>query len=212
MEIAGQRLYLPPNFNFLARLPARFEILVLARGATTGKTTAFELQIAGQSIVLKSETSLKVGARYELEKISATEFRILAEKKDETAATKIEIRDTPQRDTRVEFERSELFINPQTPPHLQDAIALRIMKDKNHALEKHSDKYAFNFDHEFALGGVFVPHTPGKYLLFLSGARANSSLQNELQEQLAELGVSRISLVSTQVLEQIATGAVDLRI
>ncbi|MBS0618156.1 MAG: hypothetical protein JSR44_08205 [Spirochaetes bacterium] len=212
MEIAGQRLYLPQNFNFLARLPARFEILVLARGATSGKTTAFELQIAGQSIVLKSETPLKIGARYELEKISATEFRILDEKKEESTAAKIDNRDTLQSDTRIESERSELFINPQTPPQMHDALALRIMKDKKHALEKHADKYVFDFDCEFALGGVFVPHGPGKYLLFISGARANSALQEELQTQLTELGVSRISLVSAQVLEQIATGAVDLRI
>ena len=80
MEISGQRLFFPPNFRFFQRLPARFEILVIARGANRQGNTVFEVEIAGQRLALPSRVPLLPGRRYELEKITELEFRIVREK------------------------------------------------------------------------------------------------------------------------------------
>jgi hypothetical protein len=207
MEIAGQHLSIPRNFLFMHRLPARFEIFVVARGAVTTKGTAFELEIAGQRLVLHSRIELKVGARYELEKVSALEFRILGEKKSDK-----EVHDAPsEADTTMEKSGEDairfLALGHQLSPH--DLLALKVMEDSVSSPRRRNDKYVFDLGFEIGLKGVFVPHGPARFSLFISG-HVNPEQNGGLARLMAEVGISPVRQVSEDVLERIAAGAVDI--
>ncbi|HRP70445.1 MAG TPA: hypothetical protein PLY93_13010, partial [Turneriella sp.] len=83
MEITGSSISIPRNFLFLHKLPARFEMLVIARGAAFKESTAYEVELLGQRLVLRSKVELKPGTKYELEKENALVFRIVKEKHSE---------------------------------------------------------------------------------------------------------------------------------
>lgn len=209
MEISGQRLSIPRNFFFLNRLPARFEILVVGKGAQMPKGTAFELEILGQRLVLQSKIDLKVGARYELEKISAMEFKILAEKNEES-------RERPATETRSEAARKSETIQAETffrgdgafPP--ADLLALKVLADSGRSVSRENGKYLFNLATEFDTSGVFVPASPGRYRLFVSGQKLAKNDIDNLAALLAPLGVESIRHVNAGVLARLAAGAVDI--
>jgi hypothetical protein len=211
MEISGQRLSIPRNFFFLNRLPARFEILVVAKGAPLAKDTAFELEIQGQRLVINSKIDLKVGARYELEKISALEFKIVGEKAEEqkaAAAASLPPEKILKNDT---GEEALGFFMPESRAAYTDLLALKVLADSGRDILQKSDKYLFNLASEFAVSGVFVPKAAGKYTLFLSGSGAHPGAIQEFGDMLAGFGVQNIRYVSAAVLERISAGAVDLQ-
>lgn len=207
MEIAGQHLSIPRNFFFLHRLPSRFEILVVARGAATEKGTAFELEIAGQRLVLHSRIELKVGARYELEKASALEFRILSEKKaeKETPGTPrgAAVGEERRGDDAVQF----LAMGNQLLP--QDLLALKVLEETVASPHPRSDKYVFDLGREIGMKGVFVPSGARRFSLFFCG-KLGADDQTGVTKLLAELGIAPVRQVSEEVLERIATGSVDI--
>lgn len=209
MQIAGQKLFFPANFRFFNRLPSRFEILVIARGAETRRGTAFEIEIAGQRLVLPSRVALKPGARYELEKVSNLEFRIVSEKSTAEAEKTTEIPVRPRAAAPSVF--AEQFFTPDQPPRLTELLALRVLEDAGRSLSDRGKKYVFDFDAEFPLQGLFHGTAEGGYTLFLAGAAADEQLISALNGILAELKISGIKRVEPQVFEHLATGAIDLR-
>lgn len=211
MEIAGQRLFFPRNFLYLSRLPARFEILVVARGAAQPKGVAFELEISGQRLVLNSKAELKVGARYELEKISATEFKLLRQVTEREGET---IPSLPveknQKDRLSDTNISSIINDVRSLP--QDLLALKLIGDESNPIARTKDKYAFNWENSYSLSGVFVPIGDGKYSLFIAGTSAGENTNiEELAILLNDLGVEKVHRVSHGVLATIAAGAIDLQ-
>ena len=210
MEISGQRLSIPRNFFFLNRLPARFEILVVARGANTPKGTAFELEIYGQRLMLHSKVDLKVGARYELEKASALEFKILSEKTEEIKEQSApELPVSREKNTR-ETDAAGFFL-PQVGTAYSDLLALRVLADAGKKIEAANSKYLFNFNAEIPLSGVFVPVATGQFNLFLSGQGIQGEHIDALAGLLAPLGIQNVRSVSPAILERISAGAVDIQ-
>ncbi len=208
MEIAGQRLFFPPNFRFFHRLPSRFEILVIARGASRQGSTVFEVEIAGQRLALPSRVALVPGRRYELEKISELEFRIVrespgAEKESQQAAGATDKKEaaTPENLSALvnvaSFSLSELAI-------------LRLLEEAGGSVTKHQQKYLFDFSGEFDLRGLIHSHRDGTYTLFISGRLAAGGFPDALSSELRSLGITRIKLLNESVFDRLAAGAIDL--
>lgn len=210
MEIAGHKLFLPANFSFLRRLPSRFDISVLSRGAEKSGLIAFELEVQGQRIVLKSGVELKVGARYELEKINETQFRIVrllaeAEQVPETSPPALKASHSP------DFREAFPLLSGQAGLLPQDLLAIHLLEEEGQGITRHGAKYFFDWDTRFSLSGVFVP-LPGRgYTLFLAGKASNPDVTAEFTGLLHDLNIMNIRHVSRQALESIAAGAVDLR-
>ncbi|MBL8032095.1 MAG: hypothetical protein JNJ69_00230 [Leptospiraceae bacterium] len=210
MQIGADRLFFPRNFLFFHRLPARFEIGVIARGATIPRGTVFELEVFGQRLALPSKTELKVGARYELEKISAMEFRIVREVGEEKpASAPVE---TVKTERRPESFADGLAAFAQLPSaSYSDLLALRVSDDGHNIKKTGEHKYAFDLSADFPFKGVFIEREPGSYTLFVSGAAATLSATNALAAMLADFGVSAVRPVSADVLERISAGAIDMQ-
>lgn len=209
MEIRGQSLSIPRNFFFLNRLPARFEILVVGRGVTSAKGTAFELEIQGQRLMLHSKVDLKPGARYELEKISALEFRILTEKLEEKKEPAAEIREAAARAKPSETEAAA-YLQAQSDANSTDVLALKVLADSGRKIEAKADKYLFNLEAEFPVRGVFVPQAGG-FSLFVSSLGLNAGDIENLRHALSPIGIQNIRSVTPAVLERISAGAVDIQ-
>jgi hypothetical protein len=210
MEIGGNHLVFPRNFLFLNRLPARFEILVIGKGAITPQGTAYELEVAGQRIVLKSQIELRPGKKYQLEKVSVREFRIskeLDEKPVESARTSSfeqQVRDDTNQDALA-------LLMPETSLDFLNLLALKVLNDARRSVTTDAGKFRFDFGGELGAKGVFIPGKPGEFTLFVAGSGVNSTDITEIEKLLADLGVTRIRHVTEQVLERIAHGAIDLQ-
>lgn len=210
MEIAGQKLFLPANFSFLRRLPARFEIIVVGRGAEKSGLIAFELEVQGQRMVLKSGVELKIGARYELEKVNETQFRLLRQitegepfSEKPLPGTKTGQAQNLPAEAHVHLSQSHLLP--------QDLVAIKLLEREKENIQKRESKFFFDWDRKFSLSGVFVPLPGGGYTLFLAGSAATAKVAEKLSGLMTDLPVKNIRSVSRQVLESIAAGAIDLK-
>ncbi|MBV6494143.1 MAG: hypothetical protein LDLANPLL_02169 [Turneriella sp.] len=212
MEILGRHLTLPHNFLFLHRLPARFEVIVVGRGATFANGTAFELEILGQRLVLRSKIELKLGARYELEKVDSLNFRILTEKTDEKNTLRESDESLPQ--ARKENEQLVSLDYFQNFPEatIFDLFALKILEESAQKIKEQGSKFLFEFTDKIGMKGIFVPLGTGEYSLFITGKFGNTQIAKELVELLFPLRIRKVQIVSTQVFEQIASGAVNISI
>lgn len=207
MEIFPERLLFPRNFRFFHKLPARFEIHVVGKGARTAQGVVFELELAGQRLALPSRADLKIGARYELEKISGMEFRIVREIGEEKLPANEPVRTTEK----LMAQDLPAFNHWQNlPVQLSDLIAIKLAGEGHGVERTATNKYAFDFGDSFRLQGVFVASQPGSYSLFLSGHAANPETVTELTGALADLGVTAVRFVSADVFERIRAGSVDL--
>lgn len=210
MQIFPDRLVFPRNFRFFNRLPARFEILVVDRGAKTTRGTVFELELVGQRLALPSKAELKVGMRYELEKISATEFRILREVDADKKPAEAEVKGA-KRPNEVHPADGAEYLSTHLSAQSTDLLAVRFLSE-NGSIEKSGEsKYAFDLTGEFALRGVFVARSPGKYTLFLSGAAADADAVRHFTDGLRDFGVEAIRQVSAEVLDRIEQGSIDMK-
>lgn len=210
MQVFPDRLVFPRNFRFFNRLPSRFEILVVDRGAKTARGTVFELELAGQRLALPSKAELKVGMRYELEKISATEFRILREVDAEKKTTDTEApRALPQQSARL-TEASD-YLSMHVSATSPDLLAVKFLSEQGRLSHPGESKYAFDLGGEFPLRGVFVARSPGKYTLFLSGAAADNAAVGHFTQALKDFGVEAIRQVSEEVIDRIEQGSVDMK-
>lgn len=208
MEIAGQRLFFPPNFRFFHRLPARFEILVIGQGASRTGGTVFEVEIAGQRLALPSRVALVPGRRYELEKISEFEFRIVEEKTErEKNAPGLRTLDQPDA-TRVKDQAPAL--PPPLPFSLGELAVFRLLEENGGGVREQNRKFLFDFVGEIELRGLFHPHSDGTYTLFVSGTAARRGFTAALADELKSLGVSAIRIIESPVFERLAAGAIDL--
>jgi len=210
MEILGQRLFFPPNFRFFNRLPARFEILVIARGANKQGSTVFEVEIAGQRLALPSRVPLLPGKRYELEKITELEFRIIREIE---VSEKDSERNFPPRKAgeTAPVPREEGFA-PMTQMSLSELAILRLLEESGRSVREQNQKFLFDFSSEFELRGLFHPHHDGTYTLFVSGASAAHSFSGTLAAELKDLGITGIKVLEASLFDRLAAGAIDLRL
>lgn len=170
----------------------------------------FELEVAGQRLALPSKADLKVGARYELEKISATEFRILREvdtekKQPEGESGAVKPKSEPRLADGAEYLAAHVAAGSN------DLLAVKLIDDEGRINSPGANKYAFDLNGEFPLRGVFVARSPGKYTLFLSGAAANQRAVEHFQQALKDFGVETIRLVSADVLDRIGHGSIDMK-
>lgn len=69
-------IQIPRNFPFIARLPARFQMLVLEENNTTAKGTWYRVKIDGQELTILSRIHLHKGQKYAVEKKSDNELKI----------------------------------------------------------------------------------------------------------------------------------------
>jgi hypothetical protein len=208
MEISGQRLFLPPNFRFFHRLPARFDILVIARGADKKGSTVFEVEINGQRLALPSRVALIPGKRYELEKVSEFEFRIVREKEptEKEAAEEIRLRKTED----LPAQTTELPQSGITPFSLGELALLRLLEEGGKAVREQNEKYIFDFSAEFDLRGLFHPNRDGGFTLFLSGQLAAAGFPDALLDELKALGIRQLRILENAIFDRLAAGAVDL--
>jgi hypothetical protein len=210
MEISGQRLFFPPNFKFFHRLPARFEILVIARGANKQGSTVFEVEISGQRLALPSRVALIPGKRYELEKISELEFRIVREKEPTEKEAGQELRTRKSDEPPAESTHTPL--SGITPFSLGELALLRLLEEGGKSVRERNDKYVFDFSGEFELRGLFHPHRDGGYTLFISGVLAAAGFPDALSDELKSLGIRQVRILDNAVFDRLAAGAVDLRL
>lgn len=213
MEVFGQKLFFPPNFRFFHRLPARFEIFVVARGAERQGKTVFDIEIAGQRLALPSRVPLVPGRRYELEKISDFEFRIVKEKsapeKTEEFAAHAEKNRESSNETAIAqtgFPFSDLVFS------LSDWAILRSLEDTGRSLTEKNGKFLFDFSGEFSLKGIFHPHRDGNYTLFLSGALADPKLVSELKSIFQHLPITGIKILNSTIFDRISAGAINIEL
>lgn len=209
-EISGQKLLLPPNFRFFHRLPARFEILVIARGANRQGSTVFEVEISGQRLALPSRVALVPGKRYELEKISEFEFRIVREKAPLKEEAGEEVR--MHRPDEPPVQSSSAPLPGITAFSLGELAVLRLLEEGGKPLREQNEKFVFDFAGEFDLRGLFHPHRDGNYTLFVCGVMASAVLSEALSQELRSLGIREIRVLDAAVFERLAAGAVDLRL
>ncbi len=210
MQIFPDRVVFPRNFRFFNRLPARFEILVVDRGAKTARGTVFELELAGQRLALPSKAELKVGTRYELEKISATEFRILREVEDgKKNADSDTVRNAPSAEPR-QADGADYLSTHLAADHV-DLLAVQLLSGEGRLGQAGESKFAFDLSGEFPLRGVFVQRSPGRYTLFLAGAAADTAAVQHLTQVLRDFGVEAIRPVSSDILDRIEQGSVDMK-
>lgn len=210
MEISGQRLFFPPNFRFFHRLPARFEILVIARGANRQGNTVFEVEIEGQRLALPSRVPLLPGRRYELEKITELEFRIVREKEVSEKESERDVQ--PRKAGEAAPVAREEIVAPISQFSLAELAILRLLDESGRSVREQDHKYLFDFSGEFELRGLFHPHRDGKYTLFVSGALAADSFSGALAAELKELGITGIKVLDAAVFDRLAAGAIDLRL
>lgn len=204
MQISGQRLFFPKNFQFLQRLPQRFELLVIARGATNQNGSAFEVKVLGQSLVIRSKVALKEGARYELEKTSAIEFRIVAEKKSE-------IDDSSPRTEKTKTTVIPENLLPLSGATLPEMLAVKILINEGTIQSPSIGKYLVDWNLELGFKGVFIARDSGEHVLFVTGKAASGPTVQALAEQLRDLGILGVRNVSEQTFQSLATGAIDLQ-
>ena len=180
------------------------------RGAKTPRGTVFELELAGQRLALPSKAELRVGARYELEKISATEFRILREIAEDKKPGETEIAATkPQ--TAPRLSDGAQYLSAQPAAGSADLLAVKLIADEGGISPAGNNKYAFDLSREFPLQGVFVARSPGKYTLFIAVTAADAHAIAHFQQALKEFGVEVIRQVTADVLERIAQGSIDMK-
>lgn len=209
MQIFPDRLVFPRNFRFFNRLPARFEILVVDRGAKTARGTVFELELGGQRLALPSKAELKVGGRYELEKVSATEFRILREVDAEKKSIENAPTEKPLNPQQVASGRE--YLAAHAAAGSVDLLAVKFISEEDRIGQVGASKYAFDLSGEFPLRGVFVARSGGKYTLFVSGAAADGRAVAHFQQALKDFGVEAIRQVTADVLERIERGSIDMK-
>lgn len=180
------------------------------RGAKTPRGTVFELELAGQRLALPSKAELKVGMRYELEKISATEFRILREVAEDKKPAESEAARSKQ-STAVRDADGGEYLSSHLSAGNVDLLAVKLITDEEKVSHAGNGKYAFDLSGEFPLRGVFVVRAPGKYTLFVSGAAADQKATAHFQLTLKDFGVEAIRIVSADVLDRIAKGSIDMK-
>lgn len=208
MKIVGEQLVLPRNFEFIRRLPARFEILVIGKGAVRPEGSTFEIEIMGQRLTLRSKVDLKPGARYELEKQSATEFRISREianqhaDVDQAREGRAE-RATPEKAQQPLFNFDAANMTPQ------DLWKLQAFTESGAEVEQLGQKYRFDFEAAAGIKGLFVPVSSGGYALLLCGAAAGSENISAVRDLVSDLQIRSVARVDAATFEHIAAGAID---
>lgn len=209
MKIVGEKLLLPRNFEFFRRLPSRFEILVVGKGAVRPEGSAFEVEILGQRLTLKSIVDLKPGARYELEKQSAMEFRIVRETErdsnDAKAATQLKRSDAVPAN---EDQGATLYFEGALTS-AADLWKIQNLADSGLAVEEQGQKYRFDFETAAGLKGLFVPVSSGGFSLLVCGAAATTENTTLFQEILGDLQIRSVARIDSATFERIAGGAID---
>jgi len=208
MKIVGEQLVLPHNFEFFRRLPSRFEILVIGKGAIRAEGSTFEIEIMGQRLTLRSKVDLKPGARYELEKQSVTEFRISRELDHEKAPSQQAAADRPNslkndstNDPQLLFAAGNVSVH--------DLWKIHTFADSTSSIEQRENKYLFDIEASAGIKGLFVPVSSGGHALLLCGAAVNNENLNAFRAMLSDLQIRSVARVDAATFELIATGAID---
>jgi hypothetical protein len=208
MKIVGEQLVLPRNFEFFRRLPSRFEILVIGKGAIRAEGSTFEIEIMGQRLTLRSKVDLKAGARYELEKQSATEFRIARELVHEKAQPQQTAADKPP-SLKNESVHDPHLLFAAGDVSAQDLWKIHTLADSTPRIEQRENKYLFDLEASAGIKGLFVPVSSGGHALLLCGTAASNENLNALRGMLSDLQIRSVARVDAATFERIATGAID---
>jgi hypothetical protein len=150
------------------------------------------------------------GKRYELEKISELEFRIVREKEPTEKEAGQELRTRKSDEPPAESTHTPL--SGITPFSLGELALLRLLEEGGKSVRERNDKYVFDFSGEFELRGLFHPHRDGGYTLFISGVLAAAGFPDALSDELKSLGIRQVRILDNAVFDRLAAGAVDLRL
>ncbi len=209
MKVVGEQLVLPRNFEFFRRLPARFQILVISKGAVRAEGTTFEIEIMGQRLTLRSKIELKPGNRYELEKKSVTEFRISREIEkgapDEISAGRHQERKTSAATGAMAHVLR--FDGSGVSPG--DLLKVQNLEETEILIEPKGEKVRFDLEESVGLRGLFVPRTNGGYALLVTGASAEDTNMQIFRELVSDLRIASVARVDAATFEHIASGAID---
>ena len=209
MKIVGEKLLLPRNFEFFRRLPARFEILVVGKGAVRPDGSAFEVEILGQRLTLKSKVDLKPGARYALEKQSAVEFRIVRETEPEAAAAKTATRQKRADEALPRQDQGVTLYFEGSVTNAADLWKIQNLADSGLTIDQQGQKYRFDFEAAAGIKGLFVPVSSGGFSLLVCGPAATPQNTTTLQELLGDLQIRSVARIDAATFERIAGGAID---
>ena len=195
----------PRNLAFFQRLPARFEILVLARGEKTANGTFYELQVAGQKLTLLSKVDLKNGSRYELEKTGDLTFKIVRENFLESEKNVELLKQIPNE------AKSPHEINPLLHWHseLPARLLLKILEASDGSIKAAGEKVIFDFEAEFRLKGLFLIDADRKISLFLTGRDDLQQIIDDLRTILHLPNLKQIAVVREESFAALAAGGVN---
>lgn len=210
-------IQLPRNFNFISRLPARFNMLVIAKGNVTAKGIWYKVNIGKQELNILSKRELKIGKQYVVEKKSKLELVIKEDvksaKQDEGKNSKINSLAENLQSARVN-DSSSLFSFSQYSIALFTAqliSLLYIQEQEQMLIEKNNDK-SFYFQKKIAnqeITGVFKK-AQEKWLLYLALPKnyfeQSDSFENELNEAMFGLPIEKIFLTSRENVNGLSKG------
>ena len=204
--IISDSVLFPRNLAFFQRLPARFEILVLARGEKTANGTFYELQVAGQKLTLLSKVDLKNGSRYELEKTGDLTFRIAREKPFEDEMTG----DSPKpvsNEQKIAHENNpSLFFFPELPARLLH----KIFESSKGSIKTVGEKVIFDFEAEFHVKGLFVIDADRQISLFLTGRDDLQEMIDHLRALLHLPNLKQIAAIKEESFAALSAGGINL--
>lgn len=199
-------IQLPRNFNFISRLPARFNMLVLSKSNQTEKGIWYKVVIGGQELNILSKRKLEIGKHYVVEKKSKLEL-IVKEDTKATQQSKELLSATSSADhsqAQKLYDFSSLFSLSRYDISLFTAhlISLLSVHDEQPHIEKNNDEN-FYFEKTIAnqeISGVFKK-VQDKWLLYLSlppNFLKESNIAEELNETMFGLPVKKIFLTSKE--------------
>lgn len=209
MKVVGEQLVLPRNFEFFRRLPARFQILVIGKGAVRAEGTTFEIEIMGQRLTLRSKIELKAGNRYELEKKSFTEFRIAREIEKDSTGESSAVTTTAKKSDAAESPSSFSLRFDGTGVTPQDLLKLNDLGESDAVIEPAGKKIRFDLESSVGLKGLFVPRSNGSSVLIVTGVSTTDENLEQFRALLSDLKISSVTRVDAATFEHIASGAID---
>jgi hypothetical protein len=209
VKVVGEQLVLPRNFEFFRRLPARFQILVIGKGAVRPEGTTFEIEIMGQRLTLRSKIELKPGNRYELEKKSVTEFRIAREIEKDSPGESFSATVTTKKLADIENVPSFAmrFDGVSVSPH--DLLQVRDLEESDAVIETVGKKFRFDLETSVGLKGLFVPRSDASFALIVTGVSTNEENLEQFRALVADLKITSVARVDATTFEHISSGAID---
>jgi len=205
---------LPRNFLFIKKLPIKFLLDVLSETNKTSKGIWYKVKINNHQLNILSESKLKIGKKYSIEKQEGTKLKIINEIL--LSSEKEEIEKISQKIVSKEnLFTQEIIKTDYTNMFFADfftALTVSFMQQNsdNINIEEENNNYFFTFNNfENPVEGVFVNNKNSWKLYFcFDYIKENNKkeIQNKLKELLFDLSISDIVFTNSSHIQSLKTG------